>query len=242
MDITSACMKNPRTDEIVESSKARMNHIERMLEALTEAMMQQQRQQSLSPPPPLVQVEPVNNEIISLTQKFNKMKPPTFLGGIEPLKTETWILEIEKLFEVFPCAETQKVLLATYTLKDEAQPRWMLIRDNSGTLTWDQFREIFYEKYFPQCFQDRKVSEFQEHKYGNMSIAEYEAKFTELAQFAPHMVDTNYKKVQKFEGGLTLEVLNVMFGKYFLTFLGFLTFFVREEYNDYGLDVIFCWL
>ncbi|KAL7181479.1 hypothetical protein ACSBR1_040385 [Camellia fascicularis] len=41
-----------------------------------------------------------------------------------------------------------------------------------------------------------------------MSIAEYEAKFTELAQFAPHMVDTDYKMAQKFEGGLTLEVFD----------------------------------
>ncbi|XP_028064789.1 uncharacterized protein LOC114267907 [Camellia sinensis] len=201
-------MENPRSDGTTEFSEARINRMERMLEVLTEAMLQQQRQQPLSPPPPLVQVEPVNNEIISLTQKFNKMKPPTFLGGIEPLKTETWMLEIEKLFEVFPCTETQNVLLATYMLKDEAQRWWILIRDNNGTLTWDQFREIFNEKYFPQCFQDRKVSEFQELKQGNMSIVEYEAKFTKLALFAPYMVDTDYKKARKFEGGLALDVFD----------------------------------
>ncbi|XP_028063484.1 uncharacterized protein LOC114266763 [Camellia sinensis] len=39
----------------------------------------------------------------------------------------------------------------------------------------------------------KKVSEFQELKEGNMLIAEYEAKFTELAQFSPHVVDTDYK-------------------------------------------------
>ena len=41
-----------------------------------------------------------------------------------------------------------------------------------------------------------------------MSVAEYEAKFTELARFAPHIVDTDYKQVQKFEGGLDLEVFD----------------------------------
>ncbi|XP_028071569.1 uncharacterized protein LOC114273926 [Camellia sinensis] len=41
-----------------------------------------------------------------------------------------------------------------------------------------------------------------------MSIAEYEAKFTELARFAPHMIDTDYKKAQKFEGGLDLDIFN----------------------------------
>ncbi|XP_028055428.1 uncharacterized protein LOC114259595 [Camellia sinensis] len=110
------------------------------------------------------------------------MKLPTFFSGIEPLTAETWLLEMEKLFEVFPCTETQKVLLASYTLKDEAQ-RWWL---------------------------DRKVSEFQELKQGRMFVAEYEAKFTELVRFAPHMVDTDYKKAQKFEGGLDLDVYNGM--------------------------------
>ncbi|XP_028123394.1 uncharacterized protein LOC114320524 [Camellia sinensis] len=41
-----------------------------------------------------------------------------------------------------------------------------------------------------------------------MSVAEYESKFTELARYAPHMVDTVYKKVRKFEDGLNVEILD----------------------------------
>ncbi|XP_028078734.1 uncharacterized protein LOC114280555 [Camellia sinensis] len=100
------------------------------------------------------------------------MKPPTFLGGIEPLKAETWLLEMKKLFEVFLCSETQKVLLATYTLKDEARIWWLLVRNNDENMTWAQFNTIFHDKYFPQCFRDRKVSEFQELKQDRMSVAE----------------------------------------------------------------------
>ncbi|XP_028108498.1 uncharacterized protein LOC114307306 [Camellia sinensis] len=136
------------------------------------------------------------------------MKPPTFLGGIEPLNAKSWLLEMEKLFEVFPCSEVQKVLLATYTLKDEACRWWLLARNGNGNLTWARFNEIFYDKYFPQCFWDRKMSEFQELKQGRISVAEYEAKFTELARFTPHMVDTNYKKARKFEDGLDLDILD----------------------------------
>ncbi|XP_028121357.1 uncharacterized protein LOC114318617 [Camellia sinensis] len=137
----------------------------------------------MPPPPPLVQVEPDNNDIINLTQKFMMMEPLTFLGGFEPLKTKTWLLEMEKLFEVFPCSEMQKVLLATQTLKDEARRWWLLIRNRNGNITWAQVNEIFYDKYFPQCFRDRKVFEFQELKQ-------------------------DYKKAQKFEGGLDLEVFD----------------------------------
>ena len=41
-----------------------------------------------------------------------------------------------------------------------------------------------------------------------MSVAEYETKFTELARYAPHMVDTDYKKAIKFEGGLNVVILD----------------------------------
>ncbi|XP_028106690.1 uncharacterized protein LOC114305756 [Camellia sinensis] len=136
------------------------------------------------------------------------MKPPTFLGGIEPLKAETWLLEMEKLFEVFPYTKTHMVLLATYTLKDEARRWWLLIRNTNGNMTWARFNEIFYEKYFLQCFRDRKVSEFQELKQSRMSVAEYKTKFTELTRFVPHMVDTDYKKAHKFEGGLDLDIFD----------------------------------
>ncbi|XP_028083076.1 uncharacterized protein LOC114284365 [Camellia sinensis] len=119
--------------------------------------------------------------------KFNKMKPPTFQGELEPLKAEAWILEIEKLFEVFPCSEEQKVLLATFTLQEKARMWWMLIRDQNTTMTSAQFKEL---------------------KLGTMSVAKYEAKFTEFARYVPHMVDTDYKKARKFEGGLDVEVLD----------------------------------
>ncbi|XP_028053127.1 uncharacterized protein LOC114257555 [Camellia sinensis] len=197
-------MENARSNDASEFFEAQISHMEQMLAALTESL----RQQPLPPQLPPVQVELDNNDIINLTQKFMKMKAPTFLGGIEPLKAETWLLKIEKPFEVFPCSKTQKVILATYTLKDQARRWWLLIRNNSGNMTWTQFNEIFYDKYFPQGFWDRRVSEFQEMKQGKMSVAEYEAKFTELAIFAPHMVDIDYKKARIFEWRLDLDMFD----------------------------------
>ena len=100
------------------SSEARMARLERMMELITERLDQQQNQQP--PPPPPVQPEQnvnVNDvDIIALTHKFSKMKPPSFQGGLEPLKAEAWVLVTEKLFEVFPRPEAHKVLLATFTL------------------------------------------------------------------------------------------------------------------------------
>ncbi|XP_028103493.1 uncharacterized protein LOC114302643 [Camellia sinensis] len=136
------------------------------------------------------------------------MKPPSFKGGIEPMKDKAWVLGIEKLFEVFPCTEAQKVQLAAFTLEDEARRWWMLTRTVHQGLTWDRFLELFYDKYSPQSMQDKKVTEFETLKQGNKTVVEYEAQFAELARFAPHIVDTDYKKARKFEGGLQNAILD----------------------------------
>ncbi|XP_028063891.1 uncharacterized protein LOC114267097 [Camellia sinensis] len=149
-----------------------------------------------------------DDQTIALTKEFKKMKPPQFHEGLDPLKAEAWVLGIEKLFEVFPCQETQKVLPVTFTLENEARRWWMLIRENNKDIGWARFLEIFYDKYFPQCVRDRKVLEFMELKKNSMIVAEYEAKFTELARFAPHMVDTDYKKARHFQGGLRNDILD----------------------------------
>ena len=127
-------MDNARTTDESESSEARMARLERIVEMLTEALrLQQQNQQ---PPPPPVQLEQnVNDDIIALTQKFSKMKPPSFQGSLEPLKAEVWVLETEKLFEVLLCSEAHKVLLATFTLQEEARRWWMLVRDTDTVMT-----------------------------------------------------------------------------------------------------------
>ncbi|GMP45957.1 hypothetical protein CsSME_00014290 [Camellia sinensis var. sinensis] len=78
-------MENVRSDDTAGSSKAHMSRMEQMLAALTESL----RQQSMPHSSPSIPNELDNNDIINLTQKFIKIKPPTFLGGIEPLKAET---------------------------------------------------------------------------------------------------------------------------------------------------------
>ena len=98
-------MDNTRTANESESSssEARMARLERMMELIVERLDQQQNQQP-PPPPPAVPEQNVNvndGDIIALTHKFSKMKPPSFQGGLEPLKAEAWVLETENLFEVF---------------------------------------------------------------------------------------------------------------------------------------------
>ena len=44
--------------------------------------------------------------------------------------------------------------------------------------------------------------EFMELIQGNKTVLQYEAKFTKLAQFAPHIVSNDVRKAKKFQRGL----------------------------------------
>ncbi|XP_028108314.1 uncharacterized protein LOC114307131 [Camellia sinensis] len=101
------------------------------------------------------------------------MNPPKFHGGIEPMKAEAWVLEMEKLFEIFSSTDAQKVSLTTFTLDDDAR-----------------------------SVRDRKTTEFQTLTQGNKTVDEYDRAFNELARYAPHMVNNEYRKARKFESGL----------------------------------------
>jgi hypothetical protein len=47
-----------------------------------------------------------------------------------------------------------------------------------------------------------KKKEFQDLKYGSISVNEYVTKFTQLSRYAPHEIDTDVKKQDCFLNGL----------------------------------------
>ena len=73
-------------------------------------------------------------------------------------------------------------------------------------MTWEEFRELFMDKFFPASARHAKAWEFLELKQGIMTVLEYVAYFTDLAYFANDYVATNMAKVQKFEDGLKLSI------------------------------------
>ena len=78
----------------------------------------------------------------------------------------------------------------------------MRVIEREGVIPWERFNELFLEKYFPVFMQNQMELKFLELKQGNMSVGEYETKFTELARFVPEQVDTDKKKAKRFEQGL----------------------------------------
>uniref|UniRef100_A0A2N9FG06 Reverse transcriptase domain-containing protein n=1 Tax=Fagus sylvatica TaxID=28930 RepID=A0A2N9FG06_FAGSY len=145
---------------------------------------------------------------------FLKQRPPSFAGGPNPLEAEGWIHKLEKIFEFLACTDEQKVKFATYMLEGPAEFWWksekrLLLGGRTeieAPITWDKFVESFYEHYFTKTFRAKQAKLFVNFQQGSLSVVEYEAKFTELSRFAPHMVDTEEHRVDKFLDGLNFNI------------------------------------
>lgn len=69
-------------------------------------------------------------------------------------------------------------------------------------VTWERFSGLFREKYLGDACLAGKVTEFMEIRQGKISVAEYTAKFDELARFASNMVPTDESRKRKYMFGL----------------------------------------
>ena len=76
----------------------------------------------------------------------------------------------------------------------------------NARITWDKFKEVFNETYFPEVVSDRKAREFSDLVQGSMTMEEYAAKFIELSRFVPHLIPDEHKKVMKFQKGLNDKI------------------------------------
>ena len=96
--------------------------------------------------------------------KFQKNKPPSFMGTHNPDGAKVWLKKIEKIFRLMACSEEQKVVLSTHMLEEEAEDWWdntsQRFAEDGIVVTWLVFRDAFLENYFPEDARGRKEIEF----------------------------------------------------------------------------------
>ncbi|XP_052197297.1 uncharacterized protein LOC127804471 [Diospyros lotus] len=159
-------------------------------------------------PPAIPPVTPPQGNLgnnATLVEQFWKLQPPTFEGGLNPLVVEDCIAAIERIFNLIDCPDPRKVTSATYMLQHGARHWWdstARSRPQGHVWTWDQFKELFLKKYYPANIRNQKEAEFLMLKQCSMTLIEYERKFDELSHFSPALVDTEQKRVRRFEQGL----------------------------------------
>nr|GFC75495.1 zinc finger, CCHC-type, retrotransposon Gag domain protein [Tanacetum cinerariifolium] len=99
-------------------------------------------------------------------ERFNKQKPHSFEKATIPVDAENWISHMEKIFDVMGCEDVFKTRLAVYKFEGNALAWWKAYKKAKGgdtwlvTVTWADFKKLFFLSFFPRAEQERLKREY----------------------------------------------------------------------------------
>ena len=157
------------------------------------------RQQSQPPPPPREVTEEPGRSI----ERVHKLGTKPYDGSGDPEAAWLWLDRVNKVYGVMGCMDEQRVLFSSFLMEDRAKDWWDAVeRRYPNGITWDQFQQEFTDRFFPQSHKDSKIEEFFKLEQKNMSVSEYEKKFSELVRLVPYIQADEVLKCKRFLSGL----------------------------------------
>ncbi|GFY97632.1 hypothetical protein Acr_12g0001730 [Actinidia rufa] len=105
----------------------------------------------------------------TMIKQFQQLKPPTFYGIPDPMAAESWLLGIERVFEVLSCIDDQKVVYATFTFEGAALIWWQLKKPSEPLWLWPRFLENLTRQEGLKLDYDRTSRTRKKRIGGNMS-------------------------------------------------------------------------
>ncbi|XP_075497619.1 uncharacterized protein LOC142554583 [Primulina tabacum] len=135
----------------------------------------------------LEQVQQAPRPQTDVFEQFRLLNPKEFGGTTDPFLAEGWIQSLELHFQYLDMRDNDRVRCAAYMLRDNASLWWEGATHgvNLATLTWEQFKEMFYDKYFPANVRGFLTREFMSLRHGDSTMAEFIRKFDIGCHFVP---------------------------------------------------------
>ncbi|GJS21351.1 zinc finger, CCHC-type, retrotransposon gag domain protein [Tanacetum coccineum] len=148
-------------------------------------------------------------------ERFGKQKPRSFSSATTLVDAENWIAHIEKIFEVLGCADEFKARLASYKFEGDALNWWKAFKQAKGgetyvaTLSWKDFRDIFFLQYFPRSEQQKYEREYHtiRQRDGETS-GELMKRFLRLAGFVGKKAGPPEEQAKHFKWALCDWILD----------------------------------
>ncbi|XP_075478815.1 uncharacterized protein LOC142519667 [Primulina tabacum] len=130
------------------------------------------------------------------------------MGTTDPFLAKGWIRSLELQFKLLDMKDGDRVKCTAYMLRDDASLWWEIAAHglNLATLTWDQFKEAFYGKYFPADVRGRLTREFMSLRQGDSSMAEFMRKFDRGCHFVLIIARHAAQNLRHFMDGLRLTL------------------------------------
>ncbi|XP_075483647.1 uncharacterized protein LOC142523801 [Primulina tabacum] len=150
----------------------------------------------------------------TLLKQFQSFKPPTLKGTESAIECESWLDDIEMLFESLDYTNEQRVKLIGHQLHEVAKNWWLTtkraLEHRSTEITWKVFKSEFYQRFFPVSYRKDKGAEFANLRQGQLNIEEYVVKFSTLLQFAPHVAENDESIADQFINGLNPDIFTLV--------------------------------
>ncbi|XP_059635656.1 uncharacterized protein LOC132277832 [Cornus florida] len=125
--------------------------------------------------------------------------PMMFEGGVEPMEADDYMDQVE----------------THLTSMDVTDDHSVTNQHKVEEMSWEMFKELFYEKYFSDTKKWELRKQFDDLIRGNMSVTEYENKFTSLSRVAPELVRNEVDKTRKFVSSLHYQIRPLITAQYF---------------------------
>ncbi|CAA0840453.1 Unknown protein, partial [Striga hermonthica] len=113
----------------------------------------------------------------TVVAQFRDYHPEKFSGQGDPRIVDEWVQGLEMIFEVMDCSDRCRVLCAQIQLTDDTRLWWnaywgMHPGEKEGS-TWDRFKELIREKYYPAYYRAEMERQFLALKQGTRTVDEY---------------------------------------------------------------------
>ncbi|CAA0827988.1 Unknown protein, partial [Striga hermonthica] len=158
----------------------------------------------------------------TIVAQFRDYHPEKFSSQGDPRIVDKWVQGLELIFEVMDCPDRYRVTCAQLQLTGDARfwwnAYWSMRPGEKEGCTWDRFKEMFREKYYPTYYRAEMECQFLSLKQGTRSVDEYETEFTRLGAFVPDLVRTEAQPAQPFTDGLHAAVRHNIVGYRALTY------------------------
>lgn len=122
--------------------------------------------------------------------RFMKLYPLTFKGETNGTTSLTWREGVKRRALSLGADLVQVHRLVVFTLEDDAS-KWrdsLLSYEKKQTISWAEFEAAFDHRFISEAVKTMRRAEFFSLKMGDLSVVDFERKFTSLAAFSQDVV------------------------------------------------------
>ena len=136
---------------------------------------------------------------------FISLPPPEYAGNFNcSSEGLDWLQRVKQCLDVIGVPGDLRVGFAAYTFTGAAGYWWDFVKRSCDveSMTWDDFEQMFLNRYVPETTRLAKVSELYLLTQGEMTVFQYDTKFIELSRYALNLLTSDKERAERFVLGL----------------------------------------